>query len=302
MASYFVRIRQGSPTGPKRGEFGPFPTQKDALKQAQVVADDFVTKGHIVTVEEGTWRQKPKRAPKRNTHKRRNPALSYEQIKKNLRRANNLALAGKVADADKIFASMTGKGMSRADMSAYISPEAMTKLRALARKRRKKRNPAKKGTGCRDAAGNFIPIPRCGGGPSPTPTKTIKIKSGDKQLTYTLDSGARTPASAKKKAISLRKLGYKARVKVFPMGIGVYRRGRKKAKARRKATTKTSAEAVKQRARRYLNRRYDHLEQRGQVGKIAKKTYVSRNLPATIRNIKDGKVPKSDGSGYRGSV
>ena len=70
MASYFVRIRQGSPTGPKRGEFGPFPTQKDALKQAQVVADDFVTKGHIVTVEEGTWRQNPRSVPRKDVRAR----------------------------------------------------------------------------------------------------------------------------------------------------------------------------------------------------------------------------------------
>lgn len=223
MASYFVRIRQGSPTGPKRGEFGPFPTQKDALKQAQVVADDFVTKGHIVTVEEGAG-QRARAA------KRRNPAAG-KLIVKSVNR-NTIARASYSEALHKALSALADDWTDTNDGFDYWGTDNEGEKWRVILKHPKRRNPAKKGTGCRDAAGNFIPIPRCGGGPSPTPTKTIKIKSGDKQLTYTLDSGARTPASAKKKAIALRKLGYKARVKVFPMGIGVYRRGRKKAKAR----------------------------------------------------------------------
>ena len=185
--AFVVRIHEKTPTGPKRGEFGPFPTQATAKRQAQVIADELVAPGHVVTVE-------------------------------------------KVGGTRK------------------------AKTRTKTRARRK--NP-----GCKDAGGRFVPTPGCRGQASPMPTKTIKVKvtvdGKSKDLTYTLDATSGTKAIADAHAKKLRAQGYKARVVAFPMGIGIYRRGRKKAATKTKAKSATRKRAVR--------RNSSDVEHRGQL-------------------------------------
>jgi len=84
--AFVVRIHAKSPTGPKRGEFGPFPTQSVARRQAQVIADELVAPGHVVTVERVRGKSRTKKAKsqaktrvtrKITTTKRRNPHTAY---------------------------------------------------------------------------------------------------------------------------------------------------------------------------------------------------------------------------------
>jgi pentatricopeptide repeat protein len=60
--------------------------------------------------------------------------MTYQEIKTNLCKADRLALAGNVAEADALVRSMLGKGMTPNDLSSNLSPQAMRKLRAFARK------------------------------------------------------------------------------------------------------------------------------------------------------------------------
>ena len=61
--------------------------------------------------------------------------MTYEEIKLNLAKAEQLVLAGKVLDADALVRSMLGKGLSPMDLSNNLSAKAMRALRSFARQR-----------------------------------------------------------------------------------------------------------------------------------------------------------------------
>jgi hypothetical protein len=100
---------------------------------------------------------------------------------------------------------------------------------------RRKRNP-----GCRDSGGAFIPTPRCRGGVSLTPTKTLK-HNGKRYTLVTTGS----PGVLMKKAKKLHAQGYDITIGVFAMGVGLYKRGRKTSKTNRTTIKKTDAPKVK---------------------------------------------------------
>jgi len=97
------------------------------------------------------------------------------------------------------------------------------------RKAASRRNP-KDTAPCRDAAGNFVPVPACGGGfKSQIATQTIQHRG----KTWTLRDAGTDGEGLKQSARALKAQGYQVHVQVFPMEIGIYTRGRKKGKAQR---------------------------------------------------------------------
>jgi hypothetical protein len=59
--------------------------------------------------------------------------MTYEEIKSNLAKAEQLALSGKVSDADALVRSMLGKGLSPMDLRNNLSAKAMRALRSFAK-------------------------------------------------------------------------------------------------------------------------------------------------------------------------
>lgn len=90
--------------------------------------------------------------------------------------------------------------------------------------RNRRRSSSKKNPDCRDGSGRFVPTPSCAGTRLDEPTKKIVVRGKN----YTLVGKNRSLDVAKKVAERLRAQGYFAVVREFGMGIGVYRRGRKK--------------------------------------------------------------------------
>lgn len=60
--------------------------------------------------------------------------MTYDQIKKELNRADRLCMEGKVAEADSVIRAMAGKGMTRHDISSNLTSASFKKLRAYAKK------------------------------------------------------------------------------------------------------------------------------------------------------------------------
>lgn len=102
--------------------------------------------------------------------------------------------------------------------------------------------------GCRDAGGNFIPVPACGGGfKSQIATQTVMHKGKIWTLRESGDSAKSLAATVRQ----LKAQGYQVHVHAFPMEVGVYTRGRKKAggsTGTRKAKPKSSGKKKTRRA------------------------------------------------------
>lgn len=60
--------------------------------------------------------------------------MHYAQIKSNLCKAERLAVAGNISEADALIKSMMGKGLAPMDLRNHLSAEALRKLRAFAKK------------------------------------------------------------------------------------------------------------------------------------------------------------------------
>lgn len=61
--------------------------------------------------------------------------MTYETIKVALRRAAALIESGDIEAADSCVQSVVGRGLTRADLDANLTPEQIGKLRAYARGR-----------------------------------------------------------------------------------------------------------------------------------------------------------------------
>jgi len=59
---YRIELREGRINGPLRGSFGPYSSKRAALKEAQVLADDWVTRNIKVVVKPVVKRRKRRRA------------------------------------------------------------------------------------------------------------------------------------------------------------------------------------------------------------------------------------------------